>query len=418
MKLNEKLYVLSTVWSQLKFCFANFEKVPEFDPDREFINALDLISNGDMYDFYKILARFVAKAKDTHTQVIPCEALYNEIFCCPPVSLVEAEGKAWVRSVAAEFASVLPLGSEILSIDGVPLMQYLESTIFPQVMTSERMLLSQGIGQCLYGKKNTKVSIGYTDKYGNDKSIIFDRFGSNDLQKMEFANLLGFSSNCDFEFKNLSNDIFYIAANTFSNRKFLDEIDNYLMDIDKAKSVIIDLRYNGGGNSTYGEELLRYFISEEKVIGISQIKQFIPCYETVKKYFPEAECDYELEDYPWIKSKATIKPNQFLFSKPVYILQSRNTASAAEDFIAAAKNFKNFITIGENTNGGTGTQIFTDLGHGLTLRVCCKRDLTSDGYDYSRWGFAPDVLIERKIKDLIENRDVVLSHAIEIASNA
>jgi C-terminal processing protease CtpA/Prc len=96
---------------------------------------------------------------------------------------------------------------------------------------------------------------------------------------------------------------------------------------------------------------------------------------------------------------------------PVYILTSRRTFSAAEDFLIYLNYSKNIIRIGQATGGSSGQPLVFNLPHGISARVCTKADEFPDGTDFINIGIKPHVAVESSIKD---EKDVELNKALEM----
>ena len=102
-----------------------------------------------------------------------------------------------------------------------------------------------------------------------------------------------------------------------------------------------------------------------------------------------------------------------LYTKPVILLISPQTFSAAEDFAVAFDSMKRGKMIGEATGGSTGQPLMITLPGSLMGRVCSKRDLYPDGKVFVGVGVQPDIKISPKVADVISGRDTVLEGALE-----
>ena len=111
-------------------------------------------------------------------------------------------------------------------------------------------------------------------------------------------------------------------------------MDKVLKDLNETSSIIIDLRFNGGGYETVSLKLLSYFIKDEKHIFSVKTKTsngFTP----VQKYY--------------------IKPSN-KSEKKIYLLTSPFSSSSTEIFVLGSLSFNNFERLGSKTNG-----IFSEL---------------------------------------------------------
>lgn len=114
---------------------------------------------------------------------------------------------------------------------------------------------------------------------------------------------------------------------------------NFLANTD---AVIIDLRKNGGGDPATIQFISSYFLEE-----YTHLNSF------------ENRGEHSLQQFwtlPYV-------PGQSMYDKDLYILTSRRTFSAAEEFTYDMKNLKRATLVGETTGGGAhpgGFQIVND----------------------------------------------------------
>ena len=100
------------------------------------------------------------------------------------------------------------------------------------------------------------------------------------------------------------------------------------------------------------------------------------------------------------------------YTKPVVVLTSGRTFSAAEDFVVAFDTMNRGKLIGETTGGSTGWPLSFAVPGGIMARVCMKRDTYPDGQEWVGTGVKPDIEVHPKIADLQAGRDTVLEAAL------
>lgn len=103
-----------------------------------------------------------------------------------------------------------------------------------------------------------------------------------------------------------------------------------LSDLKNTQSIIIDLRFNGGGYETVALQLLSYFVKNRKEVFSIRAK--------TKNGFTPAQ-------------KYMLKPAPVHYDKKVYLLLGPNTASAAEIFALGAMSYPNITRVGSRTSG-------------------------------------------------------------------
>lgn len=138
-----------------------------------------------------------------------------------------------------------------------------------------------------------------------------------------------------------------------------------LADLYKTSSIVIDLRFNGGGYETVALKLLSYFINEPKSVLSIQAKApngFTP----LQKY--------------------VLKPDSNATNKKVYLLTSHNTASAAEIFALAAMSYKNIVKIGSPTAGIFSEILWKELPNGWEFSLSNEVYRNSRGKSFEGTG--------------------------------
>ena len=106
------------------------------------------------------------------------------------------------------------------------------------------------------------------------------------------------------------------------------------------------------------------------------------------------------------------------FDKPVVVLTTARTFSAAEDFVVLFDAMKRGKIVGEPTAGSTGQPLSFPLPGGGGGRVCTRRDTYPDGKEFIGVGVMPDVLVRPTLADVRAGRDTVLERALEVLRRA
>lgn len=79
---------------------------------------------------------------------------------------------------------------------------------------------------------------------------------------------------------------------------------------------------------------------------------------------------------------------------PVFILTSRGTASAGEDFTFVLHNLGRATVVGERTAGAGHNNAFIDIGHGFVASISYTRVMDPrTGREWERVGIQPDVVV-------------------------
>jgi carboxyl-terminal processing protease len=100
------------------------------------------------------------------------------------------------------------------------------------------------------------------------------------------------------------------------------------------------------------------------------------------------------------------------YRKPVAVLISGATYSAAEDFMVAFDSMKRGLIVGEPTGGSTGQPLMISLPGGGTARIGTKRDTYPDGRAWVGVGIQPGLKVAPTVADLRKGRDTMLEAAL------
>jgi Peptidase family S41/N-terminal domain of Peptidase_S41 in eukaryotic IRBP len=155
--------------------------------------------------------------------------------------------------------------------------------------------------------------------------------------------------------------------------KTAEAYDNAMRFLQDGDAAIIDLRENGGGSPEAVQYLVSHFLEPNKPI--------------VTFYMGANKVDK-------LSSLASL-PSGRLVGKPLYVLTSGGTASAAEEFTGHVAGFKLGEVIGEDTAGAGFRNEFFPVAGGYVISVSVGRAvLASTGKDWEGVGIAPTTRIE------------------------
>ncbi|OYD14428.1 hypothetical protein CH333_03325 [candidate division WOR-3 bacterium JGI_Cruoil_03_44_89] len=398
----EKIWGLMQVYTEVKYNFANFENVQGLDWDnlvREYIPKI--MKAKDRQEYYNLLQELIANLKDNHTRITLPDELRDGLDM-PPIEVEVIENKFIVMRVGdteeMKRNNIYP-GLEIKEVDSVPVKEYFEEKKLPYLALSQtqRERLAN-VSSLLKGKKNSPVKLTVFDLDGSEREATLTR--NSALGK---GNKFPWSTGIDsplVEVKEMDKEIFYFNLRSFASDKtaILFEEEVAKLDLKEVKGIILDVRYNTGGNSSVGDRITSHLI--EKPIKTSRIFK-------AREYRPL----YRLRgiEQDWYEAESSLTPSvDEHYLGPVVVLISRYTGSAAEDFLLPLKYNKRAVLLGETTSGGTGNGLNTILpGEGM-LRVCINTD------EYVGCGVSPDTEVYQTRDDIYRGYDRVLTKALEV----
>ena len=391
---DEKLAGLSRFWSECKYNFVYFDKLPDLNWDSVyFAYLLQIRQTRNTTEYFRVLQRFSAELKDGHTRVeVPNELLY-ELLDRPAIDTRLVEDKVVITNVVDKELSKMGLkpGLEVVAVDGVPVKAYAESQVEPYTGASTE----QGREQLVYsfyllcGAKSAPVRLTLEDGKTKQFDVSLQRRWRSFLPTPAV------------KFRMLKDQVAYLELRTFGDNRIVSVFDSLFDQINTARGLIIDLRDNSGGNSDPAFTILSYFVDTAFTTVTAKLPEYVPWRRS------------QGLGNRWETSNWSQVPNEKRqFRKPLVVLIGPATGSAAEDFVAAFDALKRGKTIGEPTAGTTGQPIWFSLPGGIVGQVCTNRTAFADGREYVGVGIHPDIVVRPTVADIRSGRDPVLEAAL------
>lgn len=197
----------------------------------------------------------------------------------------------------------------------------------------------------------------------------------------------------------LPENIGYMRYSSFGYTIGEGNLDQILFYLNSCDALIIDIRDNGGGNMTNVETLVRRFITERTLVGYISHKTG-PGHKDFSKpyayYFDPAES------------------GRIMWGKPIAVLTSRGTFSAANNFASIMKLLPRVTMIGSTTGGGSGMPFNSELPCGWGVRFSACSVLDAEG-NTTENGIEPTAgcAINLDPAAAINGHDTILDFAIE-----
>lgn len=415
--INDRVFGLSKVWSELKYNFVNIDQL-NFDLDSLYLATIPkVIAAKNDIEYYDVLEEFMAAMNDGHTQLFSPYS-WNTYFDYIPCTITEIDGKFYITSIRAN-SDIDPslLYAEILEVGGVPVLQYVTEHFFPQVSASTynhklmqaTVKLMQGpIGSALNGKAKKQsgeivsfafVKNGETTRTDDDTMIGY-RFGPKAAYELKWED-----------------NVAILEINSFDS-KMVEVIDSLANEINqKAKGLVIDLRYNGGGSTLVARHLQMYLSKSDSIRSFGAHKRINDGYYRSQGNYREEYQDFYLGRAYDVVADTTIlvDPEIRRFDIPVVIVIGRFSFSACEDFLVNLYEVPDRpIFIGEETGGSTGAPLVIELPHDTYARLCTLRiTYPYSGKPFVGSGVKPDIVAKQSIQDYIDEVDSVMERAIE-----
>lgn len=399
----ERLAGFIRLWSEAKFNFVFWERVPDVDWDAVLLEYLPKVQEAKTdVEYYRVLKRCIALLRDGHTSVWGPS---GEPGCRPPVEIAAVQGKAVIVQVypaeqikspelkAELLAARLTRGDEITHIDSRPVEEILTNDLYPYVAASTvQQKELQVYPQLARGEPATKATMRIRDSEGTEREVRLTRgYYSFPHEEKPFL-------------RDLPGEIVLISLNSFDSDGTIQQFEGAFDKVLAAKGLILDLRDNGGGNSGIGYAILKKLIDKPVAGSRWKTRRYLPAFRAWGRKEEWHEGDH-----------GTIEPSKGpRYQGPVVVLTGPATASAAEDFVVAFQTSARGKVVGRRTLGSTGQPLTIKLPGGGGARICTKWDTYPDGREFVGTGCIPDVEVALTRADIAAGRDVVLERALAV----
>jgi hypothetical protein len=353
----------------------------------------DARNSKNIFDFYKVIANVTGFEGSCHNYTdLPNHASYY-LTQKPeylPITLKNIDSRLLQDSKDV----ALPLGAEILSINGVPAKEMIGR--FSKYYFSD--------GYSMPYKKTTGFERGMLDKFyiefgthknyvisyqwnGNVKEISLPGISLENFKKLQDSrHSLTFDKKLlseKYSFTKEGDGLYRLSVRGFdfatgkedpAYKKFSAFLDQMMdtLEQEKIKDLIVDLRGNTGGTGALYEKVFSYLTQrpfrdshyaytkfnevpmEEKLVITSlflsngvQDKHGLNAY--LKQLYPKNVQG----KYYWADDKnPSVMPNERTFKGQLYLLVDQRVASAASHLASLIKSYTNAVVIGKETVGG------------------------------------------------------------------
>ena len=250
-----------------------------------------------------------------------------------------------------------------------------------------------------FGDNHLGFRAGNTDFFPSSSNNIPNYLGRDALEKGLKKTL----KNVDGLFYYAKNDdnIGYVAISTFQSGKFsqsqFENFDTVLEDLKDTKGIVIDVRFNGGGNESFAQIVAGRFANS------SQIYKYTRTKTGVNK-----------SDYSSFASSSLQPRGVWQYTKPVVVLTNRFVFSTAINFVMMMRVQPNVTTIGTITGDGVNGGITRELPNGWRLQVPSSLAFLPDKTVVEGVGVKPKIEATISEDDKRNNFDAILEKALAL----
>jgi C-terminal processing protease CtpA/Prc len=402
LSTSEKIFGVSTIWLEGWRNFPDRARLAHWDEDYK--QALDAASAApNLKAYYRVLQTFVATLQDGHSFIKLPKGMYMTASR-PAVGITRVAGQALVTWVRSDLAPDIPLGSVVMQVDGAP---YAEAAVRAEKAVSastSHVRTDKAYGLAMEGEKDSALTVQIATAENETRSVQLIRGQAWPEQATQLALPTPPQEAVAFKWL-IPNRAAYIAVNSFKDNAVYAEFRQQLPALKNAKTIVLDLRKNGGGDDAVGYKILGHFLRKPARGNAATKMVYDPELRANGSNAPATTSGTRTASLP----VDIIKPgprHEHLAAKLV-ILIGHETVSAAEDFLIAADAVKP-VLVGEQTAGSTGQPVRIPLPGGGAAYILSKLDTWPNGKPIVGVGIAPAIELAPTIADVRQGRDGVL----------
>jgi hypothetical protein len=424
LSLEEKIMGLSLIWKEAEYNFPFWSKINGLNWDDEYEKALSNILKIDtLLEYYLELSRFISLLRDGHTGItFPREIIDSAGRFPINIGLLENKCIIWNTDEALN----IPLYSEIIEINNIPVFQYIKENIYPYCWHEKDSgfsqvnlllpLIEHGNELLIKTEYGTYKTLATCNTINWNKLV---NIKPNDYLKKVFTSKTHTISLTD-------DNIAVINIPSFMDDSLPKEFYQNINKIKDCKGFIIDIRNNSGGNSDNADAIVQSFIDGEFVYSCDKKLVHIGTYKAWGKF---QNLDNINLDDEWNRKLYDICNRQYFekntvskridgcpitLTKPLVVLENEGTASAAEDMLICFDYSKRATIVGTPSYGSTGQPLIFDLPGGGFARICTRWNTYPDGKEFINIGVQPHIYAEATISDMKNGYDGVLDKGISV----
>lgn len=432
ISLEQRIYGLSLLWREAEYNFAFWNKLPGLDWNAAYCEYLPkVIAAEDPLQYYGELMKFMALLRDGHTFVKMPEEIRPPY--CVPIRTSYCEGKHIITMLPKDCG--VPLYSEILAINEMPLCDYLSEKIYPYIWHEKPDgkfkfgLLGYMIGVTEPGKIKIDTDHGsFMILKNSDVKTLEGNIWPDHPEFRKMKKLFGSDSH---SIRVTNDGIVYIVIPTFDcGERLKKEFYQNIPLIKDGKGFIFDLRANGGGDDVGASAVAQVFIDGEFSGIHDKTPAYSACHKAYGHYRNIGKLDltdkkqkkiYEVCTHQYFEYNTNnihVPDCPAYLTQPVVLLSDCSTACAAECFLSYFKCSGRGIIVGTNSYGSCGQPLEGELPGGGSYGICTTYPCLADKTEFINIGIKPDIHAEITRQDMQSQFDSVLDMGLKEIRNA
>ncbi len=411
----ERVYALSQIWKELHYNFAFPETLRKVNIDSLYLAYLPKMEHTEnYYVYYRTLSSFIAHFNDAHTRIIASRRPDD----IPPLNVINFGQKVIVSNIAKNLSERIPVGSEIIKVNQVAVVEYLKDSIYQFITASTpHWKFDKAVNEMFYGVPQSVVNVTIKTPKGKEREVDLIRNYYSDGAKERLVDSTIVPS---ISIKIIDKNIGYIKLSSFSveYRDTINKVfNNYLPQLRKCKGLIIDIRGNRGGTEKSYVDILNYLISELQF----QTKGKWFTRKHVTNYMMRGEYDSRFRDYYHGTAMEEIKyvpyknpvTDSLKLHQPLVVVSGKFVGSASEVFLQMIRHNNRGTIIGGPSVGAVSEPMIFSIPGDLEVMLCAKKCVNPDGTQPDDTGILPDIEVKEDYNAYLKGKDNVLERAIE-----
>lgn len=407
-------------------------------------------------EFYLALQKTLTLIRCDHTKANLPKSLINERDSQPyylPFRWRWIEERAFV--ILPIEGSALKVMDEILSIDGMPIKERVDA-VLPYIPYDGKTTWSRlsGVtdslefkggaidhfGALIWGT-HRQVVLEVKSSDGNVQQLSVDRINHKQLLKLQDKSKSARNFKDAVVFERIGEETAYLRIDTFVNYRVpVKPADIYnpifkALKEEKRKTLILDLRNNGGGSSDASLGLLANLITEPRqatkemrvnTLDLDDLREHLWTWD--KRALDPSRIAFSKNDDGTYSFRSlftdemdTISPAKYAFKGNIIALTSNDNSSGSTNLLAQIQDTGRATLVGEKTGGSvegpTAGLLFTlTLPESkITTRIPFFRYFSNVKSFEPGFGVFPDKEVKQSAGEFIKSEDSILSAAMKLA---
>lgn len=415
-KIEERIFVLAKTYSLIEKFFGHWNYVEDLNLDQEFQKfVMDVFACENRYDFDLLMMKFIAKLRNGHSWF--SDTWLTEHYGQSLGFSFSKMENQWIITQSQH--PHLEVGDEIKAIDSQNFEDFFIKSKPYIFGSSDRAILQK------FPSRIFLFPLQFTLEIHRDEKV-------HKVKINRTENPVNPLVSGETEGRWIApKEIAYIKIHSFGKPEFEQKAIDYVDEFTEAKTIIFDVRGNGGGSTPldlvsrimnrpyrWGMESMpvNFSVPQFYMDYLTKLRQTSPESFDNNSRFSNMYDDFSIFDRPNLQwSSRYITPSPEAYSGNIIILLDGKTASAAEDFIMPFKDNGRAFLIGERSIGSTGQPYMYDFANGMSVFIGMKRVYLPDHTEFEGIGIVPDIELTPTIYEIRKSQDSVFERAIEYA---